>query len=252
MVGFCKWTLSSLSPLIRAGVSSRLASTHGLHGFSMRQGKCKRTLPIRVIPFPQFDVLTAACHTIPQKPLRKRRSMTFAPPSDSEPNRRRNRVLIAVGLIILIVGAAVLSIFFVRPLVHWKSAQSWPSADAQILSSEIEISRVKNSTSYEAKFDYAFDVDGQEWHGHQYGFFVFSGSEEASEELVNRYPVGTEHQVFYNPSQPSDAVMDRSLGPAVWFCIGPITMTIIGSVILWLGFRGRIAIPDVQETGPTA
>ena len=178
--------------------------------------------------------------------------MTFAPPSDSKPKRRRNRVLIAAGLITLIVGAAVLSIFFVHPLVHWKSAQSWPSADAKIVSSEIEISRVKNSTSYEAKFDYAFDVHGQEWNGHQYGFFVFSGSEEASEELVSRYPVGTETQIFYDPSQPSDAVMDRSLGPAIWFCIGPIAMSIIGGVILWIGFRGRIVIPDGQAADGSA
>lgn len=174
--------------------------------------------------------------------------MVFNPSSESKPRRRPNRVLMVVGLSILIVGAVVLSIFFVRPFLHWRNAQSWPSADAQILSSEIEISRAKDSTSYEAKFDFAFEVDGQEWIGNQFGFFVFSGSEKASKELVNRYPVGAETRIFYNPSNPSDAVMDRSLGPAVWFCIGPIAMTIIGSVIFWLGFRGRIAIPEGPET----
>ena len=172
--------------------------------------------------------------------------MTFAPPSDPQPTRRRNRVLMAVGLAIFLVGATVLSIFFVRPLLHWKSAQSWPSSDAQIVSSEMEISLVKQSTSYEAKFDYTFHVDGQDWNGSQYGFFVFSGSKEASKELVNRFPVGATTKVFYNPKQPSDAVMDRSLGPAVWFSIGPIAIMIIGSVILLLGFRGRVAIPDGQ------
>lgn len=178
--------------------------------------------------------------------------MTFAPPSNAQPTRRRNRVLMAVGLAVLLVGATVLSIFFVSPLLHWKNAQSWPSADAQIVSSEIEISQAKQSTSYEAKFDYAFDVDGQNWNGSEYGFFVFSGSEEASKTLVNRFPVGATTTIFYNPQQPSDAVMDRSLGPAVWFSIGPIAMTIIGIVVLWLGFRGRIAIPDGQAANVSA
>lgn len=173
--------------------------------------------------------------------------MTTASSTELNPDRRRNRVLTAVGLIVVLVGTILLSIFFVRPLLHWKSAQSWPSANARILSSEIEVSTVKQSTSYEAKFVYAFEVDGKEWTGSQFGFFVFSGSEKASEELVNSYPVGVKTPIFYNPIEPSDAVIDRSLGPAVWFCFGPIAMTIIGSVILWLGFRGRIPAPHIQE-----
>ncbi len=172
--------------------------------------------------------------------------MSSSSPSQLTPVRRLNRILIAVGTGVLIVGSVVLAIFFIRPLLHWNSAQSWPSADAKILSSEIEVSKAKESTSYEAKFTYTFDVDGQEYSGNQYGFFVFSGSEKASEELVSRYPVGAETKIFYNPGQPSDAVMDRALGPAVWVCIGPIAMTIIGGVVLLLGFRGRI-VSDGQE-----
>lgn len=172
--------------------------------------------------------------------------MSLDLPAELRPCRRRNRVLIAVGLCVSIVGAAVLSIFFVRPILHWKNAQSWPSTDAEILSSEIETSLAKQSTSYEAKFDYCFEVDGENWNGSQYGFFVFSGSQNGAEELVKRYPVGATTKVFYNPYQPSDAVIDRSLGPAVWFCIGPIAMMVIGSGVLWLGFRGRISIPDPE------
>lgn len=165
--------------------------------------------------------------------------------AEGRPARRRNRVLIGVGFSVLLVGGIVLLIFFVRPWLHWKRAQSWPSTEAQISASEIEVSLAKQSKSYEAKFEYTFNVDGQDWTGSQYGFFVFSGSKEASEELVKRYPVGKTANIFYNPSQPSDALMDRSLGPAIWFAIGPFVLTIAGSVLLCLGLRGRIPVTNV-------
>lgn len=121
------------------------------------------------------------------------------------------RVLLSIG-----IGAAVIgtSIFTVRLAIGSRS-NSWPGTKGVIESTQWEDELRDNGdavSSYIAKLVYRYTVGGREFHGSTIGYDV-SGQDAVAHGLLDRRAAGASITVYYDPANPSRAVLVRGIAP---------------------------------------
>jgi Protein of unknown function (DUF3592) len=129
----------------------------------------------------------------------------------------RTDLIIAIGSIIfvLFILNAVFRgvIFFMRRKMA--AVSQWPSAMGTVLMPTIE----QRSSSEDGYTDYpvvqySYQVGGQSYQGMKLAPGPDVGGSGAR-KVVARYPTSAQVMVFYNPQNPSDAVLERK-APAQW------------------------------------
>jgi hypothetical protein len=144
-------------------------------------------------------------------------SMAGQAPSRAKPRGRPVRTLI-VGLVILAGGLLGLV-----PLgLEWSSADSssgWPSAKGVVTSSSLSSTKhlgAGSSENWTVHVTYSFKVGGKSRIGsaiHKGGFPSYDSKAEAR-AVLSRYGDGTAVTVFYDPADPSDAVLEPGVSAA--------------------------------------
>jgi hypothetical protein len=123
-------------------------------------------------------------------------------------------------------------------------SENWDKGTATITSSEIEKteSRSKDaqgftqtSTSYSVRVTYAYTVEGNNYEGNTVGFGTMSHNErsDAQEELKS-YPKGKTIDVYYDPENPSDSVLNKGVFWPMYIVIVVMVIMLIGSI--WASF----------------
>ncbi|HEX4667360.1 MAG TPA: DUF3592 domain-containing protein [Chthoniobacterales bacterium] len=115
---------------------------------------------------------------------------------------------------LLAIGAGVLGLLSLSSGVwnwaHPRQTEAWKSTRGRIVSSEVETytdtdaSTHTHTRFYQAVIEFAYDVEGQEYHNtvSEPG----TGKESASAEAA-RYPAGTELDVYYDPANPTNSAL---------------------------------------------
>ncbi len=146
--------------------------------------------------------------------------------------------LTAFGAIFLIAGLIASWFTLVRPMWQLSQATSWNDTEATITFSEVKIDRDSEGTTYRPEIRFKYVVNGESFESSNRVFFSWSSSNQSwARKTVERYPVGSKHMCYYDPSQPSFAVLDRDFN---WtYCLGSFTLifVIIGGVIIWIASR---------------
>ena len=125
--------------------------------------------------------------------------------------------LLTIGIIVfvlIILNAVFLGIiFFMRR--RMATVSQWPSTMGTVNSSYLErrSSSEGGSTNYPV-VQYSFQVGGKAFQNSKLAPGPEVGGTGAG-KVVARYPVGAQVMVFYNPENPSDAVLERK-APAQW------------------------------------
>jgi hypothetical protein len=117
-------------------------------------------------------------------------------------------------LTLLVNSILLLNIFSARRKAS--AMQTWPSAPASIVESELRSRRI-----YYPHIVYQYNVMGQTYTGKRISPGPESGSSRAR-ELVAKYPPGAPVTVYYDPQNPSDAALERDLSktmPRLWFSL---------------------------------
>ena len=128
-----------------------------------------------------------------------------------------NESLLVIGILVfvlLILNAIFLGvIFFMRR--RMATVSQWPSTMGTVNSSYLErrSSSEGGSTDYPV-VHYSYQVGGQSYQGAKLAPGPEVGGTGAG-KVVARYPEGAQVMVFYNPQDPSDAVLERK-APAQW------------------------------------
>lgn len=124
-------------------------------------------------------------------------------------------------ILIAIFGAGVWAIIFsFRPLENQERSETWLSTNATITSSEIEqFERTQKKTgssgtekviTYKPKLTYAYSVAGTTYSGDQLNFSSTSYRDKSvAEGIQTAYPNGASIDVFYNPQNPAESVLNR-------------------------------------------
>jgi hypothetical protein len=186
-------------------------------------------------------------------------------PSSAQASRQLQQLggkaMAAFGLVFMLPGLAVGYFFGVRPMLQVHRAQSWPSAPATVLSSEVRTHRGSDSTTYSIDITFSYIWDGREYTSDRYDFSMGSSSgRESKTRVVRAHPVGHRFEAYVNPRNPEQAVINRDFQ---WLYLGLLgfgsVFVIAGLAIAIAGFRAarpgsrsdtRSYLPPLPKTDP--
>ncbi len=136
-------------------------------------------------------------------------------------------------------------------------SKNWKQIPAVVESSRVLSHDSDDGTTYSVDILYRYEINGQAFKSNRYGFFSGSSSGfSAKQEVVDQYPVGRKITVFFNPKDPTAAVISRQVG-AEWI-IGIIPLIFIlvgfgGMIHAWRGTSSKASLTTIsaasEQTG---
>lgn len=151
-------------------------------------------------------------------------------PSDQAHDKtsRWLRILLTIVCLGFFCGGCVAGVIAYRGLQEAQQSLQWPTVGGQIVRSGVDVSvhrdrspdrdrRNRETRSYSAGIEYEFAVNGQTLKGSR--ITVISdqfGSKAWAEATSQKFPVGTEVKVSYNPKKPEQCVLE----PGHWGGVG--------------------------------
>jgi len=140
-------------------------------------------------------------------------------------------------------------------MIRQAQAQHWPVAMGHVTSAKVETeSDSESGTSYKAKIEYTYAVDGVPFTASRVRFGFNSSSSRSASAIVQKYRAGSRVDVHYNPRDPSMAVLQTiAIGAPDLFgfiFMMPFNMiTLFGLRIAWMGVSGQIAREQKAPAG---
>jgi hypothetical protein len=122
-------------------------------------------------------------------------------------------------------------------------AQAWPTVDGVITRSSVEhSSSARTATVYYLNVQYRYSVGEQSYTGDNVTprLSATMSLVEANDLISGRYAVGQQVKVYYDPQNPSDAVLQPGIVGEAWLMIvlGPIC-AVGGGLLLIAAGRGQ-------------
>ena len=147
---------------------------------------------------------------------------------------------VIIGFVLVLLNAIFLGvIYFMRRKMA--TVSTWPSTMGNVLMSTIEQRRSSDNSRYTdyPAVQYSYQVNGQMYQGLK----IAPGPEvggTGARKVVARYPAGAQVMVFYDPQNPSDAVLEKK-APAqwlMWLLLGIFDCVLCGILpIIWFSTR---------------
>ncbi|MCL4678148.1 MAG: DUF3592 domain-containing protein [Alphaproteobacteria bacterium] len=155
---------------------------------------------------------------------------------------RRNRQAgtlggLILGGVLLVIGYFV-AFSFGKPIVDKaKASERWPTVEGRITTSEVQQDRGnKGKVMFSANVGYDYQVDGQKLLGDTvwFGGNFSSSSSGLARQTVDKYPVGKQVRVSYDPAQPEVSVLEPG---AFWssYLVYGIGLLLLGIGLLIVG-----------------
>ncbi|MBF0212794.1 MAG: DUF3592 domain-containing protein [Magnetococcales bacterium] len=151
----------------------------------------------------------------------------------------RNLYLLTRNLALFL--GVVCFVIFIQPILKYAESTNWPQAEGIIVQSGM-----KQDGSmlfdllplYRVEIVYRFKSGDTEYLGNQIDsdphatLFLF---ERFAQVTVDRYPVGKTVQTFYNPNNPTEAFISRTVLPGISFfwVIGSLVIFLVAAIIIW-------------------
>lgn len=120
----------------------------------------------------------------------------------------------SIGCVLLLLNTIFLGvIFFTRRKMT--AVGQWPTTMGTVIASRIDERYSSDSGRVDYPWvQYSYQVSGQPYQSTKIAPGMEVGGTGAS-KVVARYPAGAQVMVFYNPQNPSEAVLERK-APAQW------------------------------------
>ena len=125
--------------------------------------------------------------------------------------------IVTVVTLPFVIILLVLILILARSVRTAHASRRWTPSDGRIASSEVTSHRSLDSngthtTIYEPAVSYVYNANGRNYEGKQVDFGAIAGTSSPgwAENMVDKYPVGSPVQVFYNPAKPDQAVLEHS------------------------------------------
>lgn len=156
-----------------------------------------------------------------------------------------NVIGVLMSLVFIAIGGGLL--YYARR-ISAKARQSltWPAAEGVISHSAVllqmqESSSSNDSPTYKADVTYRFKVRGRDYSSERITLVDFSSTSRRAQGIVERYRDGAPVTVYYNPVDPSDAVLERGGTTGIgflFFCGG--AFAVFGSLFLVGSLTGHV------------
>jgi hypothetical protein len=124
--------------------------------------------------------------------------------------------LLTIGIIVFVLF--LLNIIFLTIIFFTRRKMAivskWPSTMGNVVMSRIDRRSSSDGTTDYPVVHYSYQVSGQPYQGSKIAPGMEVGGTGAG-KVVARYPSGAQVMVFYNPQNPSEAVLETK-APAQW------------------------------------
>lgn len=126
-------------------------------------------------------------------------------------------VAVLVSLVLTLAPFALIGWFIYKRAQQAKEAnlasQNWLMTNGKVIKSRVEVSG-GDYTSVTPRVIYEYEVGGHTYRGEQIRagdkfLRIQTGGSRSAYDTVDRYTEGTSVTVFYNPQNPSEAVLER-------------------------------------------
>ena len=146
-------------------------------------------------------------------------------------------MLFVLPAVILFVGANML----VNCAAAYRtgySAASWPTTTCTITDSSIRDGYGKYRNSFRAHVSYKYQIDGEPYSND----VIYAGYPPTSRRnavtLSREFPIGETATIWYNPSDPNDAVLKTGVGWSIHVLMAvSLLFTTVGAWCLWLAYK---------------
>jgi hypothetical protein len=151
-------------------------------------------------------------------------------------------VLVAIALVGVVSGKGgwivvafalafpgIIAVATVVKLGEAKRAQSWTRASGRITRSELATETRQDRKVQVPRIEYEYKVGFHTLVGKRVSFAELLAGPQAKEAIA-RYPVGASVPVYFNPANPSEAVIERDLPPfvhSIWGIVAFLTAAIL-------------------------
>jgi hypothetical protein len=146
-------------------------------------------------------------------------------------------IVIATSLLAQLGG--FLGVFFcLKALYYALSSHSWSISKGIIINSELDIADFDDGYSFKPTIRYKYRVDGKDYNSNRvyYGSNILTKyKERKSKKLLNKYLVGTIVDVYYNPNNIKQSVLE----PGIRSELITALITSIGFIVIGLFFYLR-------------
>lgn len=138
------------------------------------------------------------------------------------------------ALLFLVVFGAVgigLGIWGWGVLTNARVSEGWPTVEGRVVRSEVDHSTdAEGGDSYTPEIEYEYTVDGLEYENNRVRFGENSySSRRRAEEETGRYPVGRRVEVYYEPGDPDNSVLEPGA------TLGSYLGVVMGAMFLGIG-----------------
>ena len=145
------------------------------------------------------------------------------------------KMILGVLLLCLTPIAAILAFGTYRSM---QASNDWPSTPGVV-----SVSKVVNTiaSKFKAEVSYKYVVNQRTFSGTRIRFADTTGSSKSRQEnLIKPYPAGKEVEVFYDPKNPAEAVLEPGGGLRGYgLILPPLLVGGIGVLSLSAGLRAR-------------
>jgi hypothetical protein len=143
-----------------------------------------------------------------------------------------------IFVLALLVLGIYLVVFSLRSKKKAEESQIWPNSPGTVTLAEVKRSVNRDddgneSYSYYPKVEYTYQVGGQMFTGKRlaFGGLVAQKNPASVQKDLERYPVGGQVTVYYDPGKPSEAVLERQAGGLKWGLIVGIICLVLSLCI---------------------
>jgi hypothetical protein len=107
----------------------------------------------------------------------------------------------------------------------------WPSVTGQVIESRVDDAHLEMTKPV---LRYRYQVGTQSYVGFRVAFSGYGVSRRAMDQLIEPYPQGSTVSVFYNPQDPSSAVLDNIAKSdwLYWFLFG-VGFLCLAAYVAW-------------------
>lgn len=167
----------------------------------------------------------------------------------------RTRLWTTPFLFYLLLGIVV-SLFStaVFELPRAVASSGWPTARGVILTSEVrEVGWSEDTSGWCPELSYEYPVAGRKYVSHNVELqdICISNLGSYARRVVERYPAGKKVEVYYDPRDPSRAVLEPGVPDSVivWplLIIAAISLGVILVVVGLLGLLGVVKFPESRR-----
>jgi hypothetical protein len=149
--------------------------------------------------------------------------------------------MVLFSLVFLLAGGAGSYFLLVRPVSQLLASRSWTETQCTILSSQVAEVSSSDGSTYKIDIRYSYIADGNPRESNRYDFRIGSSSGTAGKQaIVDRYPPGSRVPCWFDPGDPSEAVLSRGVAPAYLLGLMPLIFFAVGAALLvWTVRSGR-------------